>query len=207
MCLAVAPPYNVWKQCAPAGKQVSQLCLPATLSCASIARLRARRAFLTQFRCVRRASVAAYTSALKSCRHAAAAPHSTIARPLQRGVAAAAVADSKPDNSGPAYPYNSGDSRQQKATLEHIFKPQDHGDVDVEAVAEAAASTSGRVQAPWAVGWQMNERNIMWSDELKLRLIKARCADVVLLACGLHLNLAVAGCAAGSSYHKQQQPG
>lgn len=123
-----------------------------------------------------RASVGAHTSALKSCRHAAAAPHSTIARPLQRGVAAAAVADSKASqgdtDSGPAYPYNSGDSRQHKATLEHIFKPQDHGDVDVEAAAEAAASTSGRVQAPWAVGWQMNERNIMWSDELKLRLIK-----------------------------------
>jgi hypothetical protein len=74
------------------------------------------------------------------------------------------------EKASPAYPYNSGDSRTQKATLEHIFKP-DHGEVDIGATAEAA-STSGRVQAPWDIGWQMNERNIMWNDDLKLRLIK-----------------------------------
>jgi hypothetical protein len=56
----------------------------------------------------------------------------------------------------------------QKATLEHIFKP-DHGDVDMEA---AASSSAGSVAAPWSVGWQINERNMMWNDDLKLRLIK-----------------------------------
>jgi len=71
----------------------------------------------------------------------------------------------------PTYPYNSGDGRSQKATLEHIF-PTGHGDVDIEATASSTASTSDRVQAPWSVGWQMNERNVMWSDDLKLRLIK-----------------------------------
>jgi hypothetical protein len=74
------------------------------------------------------------------------------------------------DKVSPAYPYNSGDSRTQKATLEHIFKP-DHGDVDIAATADAA-STSGRVQAPWDIGWQVNERNIMWNDDLKMRLVK-----------------------------------
>jgi hypothetical protein len=69
------------------------------------------------------------------------------------------------------YPYNSGDGRSQKATLEHIFQP-DHGEVDIEAAASSSVSTSGNVQAPWSVGWQMNERNIMWSDDLKMRLIK-----------------------------------
>jgi hypothetical protein len=27
-------------------------------------------------------------------------------------------------------------------------------------------------QAPWAVGWQMSERNLVWNDDLKLRLIR-----------------------------------
>eukprot|EP00878_Enallax_costatus_P027132 GHUV01029183.1.p1 GENE.GHUV01029183.1~~GHUV01029183.1.p1 ORF type:complete len:231 (+),score=57.23 GHUV01029183.1:271-963(+) len=62
-----------------------------------------------------------------------------------------------------SYPYNSGDDRKQKATIEHIFSPD---------AAEPVASSTGRIQAPWSVGWQMSERNIMWDDELKLRLIK-----------------------------------
>jgi hypothetical protein len=85
------------------------------------------------------------------------------------------------EKASPAYPYNSGDSRTQKATLEHIFKP-DHGEVDIGATAEAA-STSGRVQAPWDIGWQMNERNIMWNDDLKLRLIKVRTTRCTAALC------------------------
>ena len=27
---------------------------------------------------------------------------------------------------------------------------------------------------PWQLGWQMDERNLVWNDELKLRLIKLR---------------------------------
>lgn len=63
----------------------------------------------------------------------------------------------------PSYPYNSGDDRKQKATIEHIFRPD---------AAESPVSSTERIQAPWAVGWQVNERNIMWNDDLKLRLIK-----------------------------------
>jgi hypothetical protein len=74
----------------------------------------------------------------------------------------------------PAYPYHSGDGRSQKATLEHIFQP-DHGEVDMQAAASSSVSTSGNLQAPWSVGWQVNERNIMWSDDLKMRLIKVSC--------------------------------
>jgi hypothetical protein len=36
----------------------------------------------------------------------------------------------------------------------------------------AASSSAGSVAAPWSVGWQINERNMMWNDDLKLRLIK-----------------------------------
>ena len=25
---------------------------------------------------------------------------------------------------------------------------------------------------PWQLGWQVNERNLVWNDDLKLRLIK-----------------------------------
>lgn len=46
----------------------------------------------------------------------------------------------------------------------------------MEAAAAASSSSSSAgsagVQAPWSVGWQVNERNIMWSDHLKTRLVK-----------------------------------
>lgn len=46
----------------------------------------------------------------------------------------------------------------------------------MEAAAAASSSSSSAgtagVQAPWSVGWQVNERNIMWSDDLKTRLVK-----------------------------------
>ncbi|KAF8068392.1 hypothetical protein HT031_002081 [Scenedesmus sp. PABB004] len=65
----------------------------------------------------------------------------------------------------PAYPYNSGDGRNQKATLEHVFGGGG-------AAGGGGGGVLERVQAPWAVGWQVNERNLMWNDDLKLRLIK-----------------------------------
>jgi len=69
-----------------------------------------------------------------------------------------------------AYPYNSGDERKQKATIEHIFQPDASDLASTASTAAAADATSeaDRLQAPWAVGWQMNERNIMWNDALKL---------------------------------------
>lgn len=92
----------------------------------------------------------------------------------------------------PVYSYNSGEGeRKQKATIEHIFTagveptgPNAAAADDADALAAAparadgaeAASTSGREspRAPWAVGWQMSERNIVWSDDLKMRLVRVR---------------------------------
>ncbi|GBF93928.1 hypothetical protein Rsub_06177 [Raphidocelis subcapitata] len=105
-----------------------------------------------------------------------------------QGAAAAAAA--------PQYPYNAGEGeRKQKATIEHIFKPSRSGDDDGDdsdggggGGGGGGASTSGRGAAadrgagagaggrrplaPWAVGWQMSERNLVWNDDLKLRLIR-----------------------------------
>lgn len=48
----------------------------------------------------------------------------------------------------PAYPYNSGEEgRAQKATIEHIFKP--------DAGSSSGSGSADRIQAPWAVGWQV----------------------------------------------------
>eukprot|EP00878_Enallax_costatus_P007271 GHUV01007617.1.p1 GENE.GHUV01007617.1~~GHUV01007617.1.p1 ORF type:complete len:336 (+),score=49.15 GHUV01007617.1:280-1287(+) len=35
-----------------------------------------------------------------------------------------------------------------------------------------AGTAVGDAHSPWAVGWQMRERNILWNDELKLRVVK-----------------------------------
>jgi hypothetical protein len=98
----------------------------------------------------------------------------TPSQPLvQRPCTRCSAAAPETSTSGPSYPYNGGDVRQ-KATIEHVFQPV-VGD-------SASTSTSSSEQTPWAVGWQMNERNLVWSDDLKLRLIKVtvtrgRCAD------------------------------
>lgn len=87
----------------------------------------------------------------------------------------------------PAYPYQSPEGRN-KATIEHIFSPasdsstdeDDRQDADAVGTARAAERRHRRsllghspaAQAPWGIGWQMSERNLVWNDDLKLRLIK-----------------------------------
>lgn len=89
----------------------------------------------------------------------------------------------------PAYPYVSPEGRN-KATIEHIFAPDSSSqDEDEDATATAAraarrhersllsGSGGGDKGAPWHVGWQMSERNLVWNDDLKLRLIKRTAAQ------------------------------
>eukprot|EP00775_Hariotina_reticulata_P003423 gene3423-3695_t len=86
-------------------------------------------------------------------------------------------------NSTDAYPYNSGDGRQQKATLEHIFNP----DGAATSAGDGSQFDKAVVQdapAPWAVSWQMSERNLVWNDQLKLQLIKRASADKLGLSDG-----------------------
>jgi len=136
------------------------------------------------------------TSTLAPRRRARPTAKALRARRSQSTTAAAASPSSSssppaPDSpSSPAYPYQSPEGRN-KATIEHIFTP-DSDDSDVEndndndndatavardvsrahrrsALGGASASASA---APWGIGWQMSERNLVWNDDLKLRLIK-----------------------------------
>jgi hypothetical protein len=62
------------------------------------------------------------------------------------------------------YKYNAGKSQEKnKATIEHVY-----GGLTSSKGPESVSSA----HAPWAMGWQMNERNIVWNDDLKLRLLK-----------------------------------
>ncbi|GLC45449.1 hypothetical protein PLESTB_000617100 [Pleodorina starrii] len=82
------------------------------------------------------------------------------------GTATALETSSKP------YPYNDSDGKRQKATIEHIFPALESSSSQAQG-----PSTSGRPAAPWQVGWQMNERNMYWNDDLKVRLIKRIASD------------------------------
>ena len=59
-----------------------------------------------------------------------------------------------------SYSYNSeSPTDRQKATIEHVYQ----GD--------------GRRKgppSPWTMGWQINERNLVWNDDLKARLLLVR---------------------------------
>ena len=55
---------------------------------------------------------------------------------------------------------------RQKATIEHVFG----GDTNDHHKGAAASP-------PWVMGWQMNERNLVWSNDLKLRLLQRNVAQ------------------------------
>lgn len=62
--------------------------------------------------------------------------------------------------------YDSGDGRPQKATIEHIFRPSDNdvnGDEDTPSTSGGsdASGAAAPGSAPWMVGWQMSERNVV----------------------------------------------
>lgn len=61
-------------------------------------------------------------------------------------------------NDPAAYSYNSGDGRE-KVSIEQVFQGDN-------------ALTQVQGDAPWKMGWQMNERNLVWNDDLKMRLVK-----------------------------------
>ncbi|GIL83712.1 hypothetical protein Vretimale_10507 [Volvox reticuliferus] len=74
-----------------------------------------------------------------------------------------------------SYPYNDADGKRQKATIEHIFPALESTSSTVQQ--QPPSSSSSRPAAPWQVGWQMNERNVYWNDDLKTRLIKRIASD------------------------------
>jgi hypothetical protein len=64
------------------------------------------------------------------------------------------------------YTYNAGSaSERQKATIEHVFG----------SAAEKPGSSGS--EAPWHLGWQVNERNLIWNNDLKLRLLQRHIAQ------------------------------
>lgn len=78
---------------------------------------------------------------------------------------------SPPEPSPGPYPYVSHEGRTQKATMEHVF-----GNMDSKTQEGMEAG------APWSVGWQMNERNLVWNDELKKSLIKRVASEQMSIA-------------------------
>lgn len=82
-------------------------------------------------------------------------PSTSIHKPAQRRqhTSTSAAADER----GVQFTYKSDDGRT-KATMEEVFTPSS------APLADGAT--------PWQFSWQMNERVLVWSDELKARLVK-----------------------------------
>lgn len=75
------------------------------------------------------------------------------------GTASTSAATKGSSSDGVAFSYHS--DGHYKATLEDVF-----GGTDPLNVAAGSA--------PWNMGWQTNERNVMWNNELKTRLLVVR---------------------------------
>ena len=78
-------------------------------------------------------------------------------RPVQAG---ASADDAAPDARQRVYNYTSTDGKP-KATMEDAWRVREQ-------------TPGGTTSAPWNVGWQMNERNTIWSDDMKKRFILVR---------------------------------
>ena len=69
--------------------------------------------------------------------------------------------EKKSSGEGLTYTYHS--DGHYKATIEGVFGGKA---MDVSKLQQG--------KAPWRTGWQMNEKNLKWNDELKKRLLVAR---------------------------------
>jgi hypothetical protein len=57
--------------------------------------------------------------------------------------------------------------------LTDVARDADAADADRQHSGKHTSfSNSQTADAPWTMGWQMNERNVVWSNDLKLRLVK-----------------------------------
>jgi hypothetical protein len=72
----------------------------------------------------------------------------------------------KSSSDGLTYTYHS--DGHDKATIEDVF-----GGADASKLAPGSA--------PWATGWQMNERNLQWNDDLARRLLVVRAGRALRL--------------------------
>lgn len=85
-------------------------------------------------------------------------PASNAVRPTCRIICHAAAPQSprEKQEAGVQFTYRSEDGRA-KATMEDVFTP--------------AQAPTDEIN-PWQFSWQMNERVLVWSDDLKERLVK-----------------------------------
>eukprot|EP00887_Chlorella_sp_A99_P001437 scaffold8.g1437.t1 len=94
-------------------------------------------------------------------------------RPLRRcACTASAPDDTQPSTSGSSsssyeFTYQGSDGRL-KATFEQAFKT---------GPSAVSGSSGGVPAAPWGLGYQMAEKNLVWSDDLKARMLQRVAAD------------------------------
>jgi hypothetical protein len=82
----------------------------------------------------------------------------------------------EPSTFGEAVVYNSVAGPSRKVTLEYVYGPLMHNE-QAEAEDDSGPSTSASQQGPWKMSWQMSERNMTWSNDLKNRLIKVNLVE------------------------------
>mmetsp|Transcript_25853 Transcript_25853/g.70125 ORF Transcript_25853/g.70125 Transcript_25853/m.70125 type:complete len:274 (+) Transcript_25853:1986-2807(+) len=114
------------------------------------------------------------TTRIEGCRELQALHTSQCRHPipkraaLQRSRIAAQPGSSGSEQGYVDLSYNGSD--RNKATIEQVFGPM-----------QGKAAPSG-LESPWELGWQVNERNLVWNDGLKVALIKRVAASELQLS-------------------------
>ncbi|GAX73212.1 hypothetical protein CEUSTIGMA_g665.t1 [Chlamydomonas eustigma] len=70
--------------------------------------------------------------------------------------------------------YNSSTGPSHKVTIEHVYGPlmNDQQEADHSRLQDTTSTSTSQQAGPWKMSWQMSERNMTWSNDLKIRLIK-----------------------------------
>ena len=74
-----------------------------------------------------------------------------------------------PESQAYEFTYEGSDGRK-KATFEQAFKA-------TVRMEESSSATAERELAPWDISYQMSEKNLVWNEELKSRLVTRVAAD------------------------------
>jgi hypothetical protein len=99
----------------------------------------------------------------------------------QRRCSSAAEAASTSSNSKETFLAGAGQQAAAQAASEHIFSAEaaqhfKQGAAGPIAAAAAAGQQDGA--EPWGVGWQLDEQNLLWNDDIKMRFVQVRHSTV-----------------------------
>lgn len=114
--------------------------------------------------------------------------HICTAEPDAAADASASAAPAQPPGDAPDKDSPATPRSDAQGGITYTYKSDGHYKATIEDVFGGIDEGQLQGSAPWAMGWQANEKTIKWNDDLKRRLLIVRpsCAQTRVLLKHLH---------------------